>query len=83
MVVFNPLILQNWKLSGYKFIYVLPRNKYGVLRPLSEDRSVKRGYTIEIGELPLHYEQWCRVPKLLSPRNASREPVFALCRGIK
>ena len=53
MVVFNPLILQNWKLSGYKFIYVLPRNKYGVLRPLSEDRSVKRGYTIEIGELPL------------------------------
>jgi len=53
MVVFNPLILQNWKLSGYKFIYVLPRNKYGVLRPLVEDRSVKRGYTIEITELPL------------------------------
>lgn len=53
MVVFNPLILQNWKLSGYKFIYVLPRNKYGVLRPLTEDRSVRKGYTIEISELPL------------------------------
>ena len=53
MVLFNSLILQHWKLSGYKFIYVLPRNKYGVLRPLAEDRSVRKGYTIEIGELPL------------------------------
>jgi hypothetical protein len=53
MIAFTPSLLPYWKSLGYKFIHVLPRNKYGVLRPLLNDRTVKFGYTIEITELPL------------------------------
>ncbi|HYF66940.1 MAG TPA: hypothetical protein VD884_02340 [Ohtaekwangia sp.] len=53
MVVFNPSILQNWKQIGYRYILVLPRDKYGVLRPLVEDKPFKKGYTIEISEIDL------------------------------
>jgi hypothetical protein len=53
MTTFTPSLLPLWKNSGYRFIHVLPRDKYGVLRPLVEDRMVKFGYTIEITELSL------------------------------
>jgi len=53
MVVFNPSILANWKQTGYRYIFILARDKYGVLRPLIEDRPFKKGYTIEISEMDL------------------------------
>lgn len=53
MVAFNPSILENWKTSGYKYIYVLPLKKYGVLQPLVSEKEKKRGYTIQIDELNL------------------------------
>jgi hypothetical protein len=53
MVIFNTSILETWKLNGYRYILVLPRNKYGVLRPLVDDKQVKKGYTIEIAEMNL------------------------------
>ena len=53
MVTFNSSILSLWKAQGYRFILVLPRDKYGVLRPLLEDKPVKKGYTIEISEITL------------------------------
>jgi hypothetical protein len=53
MVAFNKTLMTTWKNVGYNFILVLPLEKYGVLRPLVEDKNVKRGYTIEINELIL------------------------------
>jgi hypothetical protein len=53
MVVFNTSILENWKQNGYQYILILPRDKYGVLRPLHTDKPAKRGYTIEISEIRL------------------------------
>jgi hypothetical protein len=53
MVVFNTSILENWKSNGYRFILVLPRDKYGVLRPLNYDKPLTKGYTIEISEVSL------------------------------
>lgn len=53
MVVFNNSFLENWKLSGFRYILVLPRDKYGVLRPLFTDKNVKRGYTLEMSEAKL------------------------------
>ena len=53
MVVFNPSILENWKQTGYRYVFILPRDKYGVLRPLIEDKPFKKGYTIEISEMDL------------------------------
>lgn len=53
MVAFNSSVLHLWKAQGYRFILVLPRDKYGVLRPLRDDRTVKKGYTIEISEITL------------------------------
>ena len=53
MVAFNSTILHLWKSYGYRFILVLPRDKYGVLKPLLEDKPVKKGYTIEISEMSL------------------------------
>ena len=53
MVAFNSSILDNWQRYGYRFIHVVPRDKYGVLRPLTEDRPVKTGYTIELNEINL------------------------------
>jgi hypothetical protein len=53
MVAFNISILDTWINQGYRFILVLPRDKYGVLRPLVQDKPVKKGYTIEISEITL------------------------------
>jgi hypothetical protein len=53
MVVFRDSFIENWKLNGYRFILVLPLNKYGVLRPLTTDKDVTHGYTIEISEVKL------------------------------
>ena len=53
MVVFNTAILEHWKQKGYQYILILPRDKYGVLRPLRADKPAKRGYTIEISEIRL------------------------------
>jgi hypothetical protein len=53
MVAFNPSILENWKSSGYKYVYVMPLKKYGVLQPLKQEKEMKKGYTIEIEELSL------------------------------
>ena len=51
MITFNVSFVENWKEKGYSYILVLPREKYGVLRPLSSDKSVQKGYTIQIDEL--------------------------------
>ena len=51
MVVFNTAILENWKMTGYKFIYVLPLKKYGVVKPMTNVQDRKKGYTIPINEL--------------------------------
>jgi hypothetical protein len=53
MVAFNTSILHRWQNHGYRFILVLPRDKYGVLRPLHYDKTVKKGYTIELSEITL------------------------------
>ena len=54
MVAFNTSILHQWKNHGFRFILVMPREKYGVLRPLVDDKTdLRRGYTIEIGEISL------------------------------
>jgi hypothetical protein len=53
MVVFSIDILESWKQSGYQYILILPRDKYGVLRPLHYDKPAKKGYTIEISEIRL------------------------------
>ncbi len=53
MTSFRSSTLSHWKALGYRYILVLPRDKYGVLRPLTDDRSVRKGYTIEISELSL------------------------------
>jgi hypothetical protein len=53
MVVFNTTILENWKQCGYQYILILPRDKYGVLRPLYRDKPAKKGYTIQISEIRL------------------------------
>ena len=51
MITFHASFVENWRDRGYKFILILPRDKYGVLRPLNEDRPVGKGYTIELDEL--------------------------------
>jgi hypothetical protein len=51
MISFNVSFVENWKEKGYSYILVLPREKYGVLRPLSHDKPVQKGYTIQIDEL--------------------------------
>jgi hypothetical protein len=51
MISFNVSFVENWKEKGYNYILVLPREKYGVLRPLPTDKNVQRGYTIQIDEL--------------------------------
>jgi hypothetical protein len=51
MITFNASFVENWRDRGYRYILILPRDKYGVLRPLNEDRPVAKGYTIELDEL--------------------------------
>jgi hypothetical protein len=53
MVVFHDSFIENWKLNGYRYILVLPLNKFGVLRPLTTDKNVTHGYTIEMSEVKL------------------------------
>jgi hypothetical protein len=51
MITFNSTILQNWKSTGYKYIYVLPLKKYSVLKPSASLQERRKGYTIPINEL--------------------------------
>jgi hypothetical protein len=53
MVLFTPSVLENWKQLGYRYILIMPGDKYGVLRPLYNDRPAVKGYTIEFSEIPL------------------------------
>jgi hypothetical protein len=53
MVVYNSSYLEKWKLLGYKFILVLPLDKYGVLRPLMYEKDVNKGFTIRLCEVDL------------------------------
>ena len=53
MITFNSSFAENWKEKGYSHILIVPREKYGVLRPLAYDKPVQKGYTIEINELRL------------------------------
>ena len=58
MITFNLSFVQNWKEKGYNHILIVPREKYGVLRPLTYDKAVQKGYTIEIDELRfIHMEE--------------------------
>ena len=58
MITFNSSFVQHWKERGYNHILILPREKYGVLRPLTYDKTVQKGYTIEIDELKfIHMEE--------------------------
>jgi len=51
MTNFNISFVENWKTKGFGYILVVPRDKYGVLRPLTHEKPVLRGYTIQIDEL--------------------------------
>ena len=51
MTNFNISFVENWKTKGFSYILVVPRDKYGVLRPLTYEKPVMRGYTIQIDEL--------------------------------
>jgi hypothetical protein len=53
MTAFRASFLETWKTRGFRFILVLPREKYGVLRPLSYDKPLNKGFTIEISEISL------------------------------
>jgi hypothetical protein len=53
MVVFNLSIRENWKSKGYKYIFIMPLKKYGVLQPLNQEKEKRKGYTISISELDL------------------------------
>jgi hypothetical protein len=53
MIHYKPSYLEKWKNFGYRFIQILPREKYGVLRPLYEDKILDKGFTIEITEMNL------------------------------
>jgi hypothetical protein len=51
MITFNISFAENWKEKGFNHILIVPREKYGVLRPLTHDKPVLKGYTIQIDEL--------------------------------
>lgn len=53
MVAFHDSFIENWKVNGYRYILVLPFDKFGVLRPLTTDKNVTHGYTIEMSEVKL------------------------------
>jgi hypothetical protein len=53
MITFKISFVENWKEKGYNYILIVPRQKYGVLRPLTSEKTIKKGYTIEIDELRL------------------------------
>jgi hypothetical protein len=53
MITFKISFVENWKDKGYNYVLIVPRQKYGVLRPLAKEKPIKKGYTIEIDELRL------------------------------
>ena len=53
MIAFSSSTLHLWKALGYRYILVLPRDKYGILRPLAYEKPVRKGYIIEISEMSL------------------------------
>ena len=53
MILFKASLLETWKARGFQFILVLPREKYGVLRPLMHDKPLKKGFTIHMSEIGL------------------------------
>jgi hypothetical protein len=53
MVVFNLSIRENWKARGYRYVFILPFKKFGVLQPLNHEKERLKGYTINIDELDL------------------------------
>jgi len=53
MISFSIEMVKTWKGCGYKYIHILPFEKYGVLQPLVHDKDVKKGYTIFIEEMGL------------------------------
>lgn len=53
MILFNLSHFDDWKSKGFKYVLVVPRDKYGVLRPLLSDKSVRKGYTLEMSEVKL------------------------------
>lgn len=54
MVLYRDSFLDQWKQRGFRFVLVMPREKYGILKPLYSDKpSLKKGFTIEISEINL------------------------------
>jgi len=54
MVLFRDSFLDQWKQRGFRYVLVMPREKYGILKPLHADKpSLKKGYTIEMSEVNL------------------------------
>ena len=53
MVVFNHSIFESWKSKGYKYVYILPLKKYGVLQPLTQEKERRKGYSVYLHELNL------------------------------
>ena len=53
MKPFQASFIETWKTRGYRYILVLPREKYGILRPLAYDKPLSKGFTIQISEIGL------------------------------
>jgi hypothetical protein len=53
MVAFEPSMLENWKSMGYKYIFVLPLEKYGVLQPVTKEKEKRKGFSVYFHELNL------------------------------
>jgi hypothetical protein len=53
MITFHASFIETWKTRGYRFILVLPREKYGILRPLAYDKPLNKGFTIQLSEIGL------------------------------
>ena len=82
MVTFNPSIIDAWRTFGYNFVHVLPLEKYGVLRPLTREREVRKGFIIQISEvglLQLHDDYFLIKEKnALNPTYISRKSTSSL-----
>ena len=54
MVLYRDSFIDHWKQRGYRFVLVMPREKYGILKPLYFDKpALRKGFTIEISEINL------------------------------
>jgi hypothetical protein len=82
MVTFNPSVIDTWRTFGYNFIHVLPLAKYGVLRPLTRETEVRKGFIIQINEaglLQLHNDYFLIKEKnALSPVYVNRKSTSSL-----